>query len=81
MTRGEFTRTWKRYAQESGVTATPHNFRHVFATMLFEADVPAQEAQALLRHAQLSTTMDVYTDLRESKLKAIHKKVYSVDIT
>ena len=42
--------------------------------------VPPEEAQALLRHAQLSTTMDIYTDLREAKLKKIHEKVYSVDI-
>ncbi len=81
MTRGEFTRAWQKYAQESGVTATPHQFRHVFATMLFEADVPAPEAQALLRHAQLSTTMDIYTDLRAEKMKKIHKKVYAVDIS
>lgn len=80
ITETQFQRLWELYCKESGVTATPHQFRHAFATMLFEAGIPPEEAQALLRHAQLSTTMDIYTDLRETKLKAIHQKVYSVDI-
>ncbi len=80
MTQSQFDRNWELYCKESGITATPHQFRHAFATMLFEAGIPPEEAQALLRHAQLSTTMDVYTDLREAKLKSIHQKAYSVDI-
>ncbi len=75
-----FEKKWRTYCEESGVTATPHQFRHAYATMLFEAGIPPEEAQALLRHAQLSTTMDIYTDLREAKLKKIHEKVYAIDI-
>ncbi len=80
LTQVRFEKRWSIYCKESGVTATPHQFRHAYATMLFEAGIPPEEAQALLRHAQLSTTMDVYTDLREAKLKKIHEKVYAVDI-
>lgn len=80
LTSTQFERKWKKYCRDTGITATPHQFRHAYATMLFENNIPPEEAQALLRHAQLSTTMDIYTDLREDKLKAIHKKVYSVDI-
>lgn len=80
MTETQFQRQWELYCKESGVTATPHQFRHAYATMLFEAGIPPEEAQALLRHAQLSTTMDIYTDLREAKLKRIHAHVYAVDI-
>lgn len=80
LTDSRFQRLWHDYCKESGITATPHQFRHAYATMLFEAGIPPEEAQALLRHAQLSTTMDIYTDLREAKLKKIHEKVYAVDI-
>lgn len=80
MTEMQFQKAWKDYCKESGVTATAHQFRHAYATMLFENDIPPEEAQALLRHAQVQTTMDVYTDLREEKLKKIHSKVYSIDI-
>lgn len=80
MTDMQFHRRWKKYCDEIGITATPHQFRHAYATMLFENDIPATEAQALLRHAQVSTTMDIYTDLRKDKQKKIFEKVYNVDI-
>lgn len=80
ITETQFQRLWELYCKESGVTATPHQFRHAYATMLFEAKVPPEEMQVLLRHAQLSTTMDVYTDIREEKIKAIYNSIYSIDI-
>lgn len=76
----EFRSRWKAYRRESGITATPHQFRHCFATMLFEAGIPPQEAQVLLRHAQIGTTMDIYTDIRENKRNEIFDKVKAVDI-
>ncbi len=76
----QFKRLWTLYQRETGITATPHQFRHAYATMLFEAGIPPEEMQILLRHAQLSTTMDIYTDIRDKKQKEVHKKVYSVDI-
>jgi len=80
MANTEFDRAWKKYCGEAGISANPHQFRHAYATMLFEAGIPPEEMQVLLRHAQLSTTMDIYTDLRENKLKKIHEKVYGIDI-
>lgn len=80
MTETQFQRQWELYAAESGITATPHQFRHAYATMLYEADIPPEQMQVLLRHAQLSTTMDVYREIRERKVKQIHNRVYSVDI-
>lgn len=77
----QFQRKWKLYCKESGVTATPHQFRHCYATMLVEAGVAPEKAQALLRHAQLSTTMDVYREIRGDERTKIFKEVYSVDIT
>lgn len=80
MKESQFRDAWEAYCKESGVSCTPHQLRHAYATMLFEAGIPPEEAQVLLRHAQLSTTMDVYTDLREAKKKAIFEKMYDVDI-
>ena len=80
LTNSQFQMKWRAYVKATGITSTPHQFRHAFATMLFEAGIPPEEAQVLLRHAQLSTTMDIYTDLREDKKMSIFKKVYSVDM-
>lgn len=80
MTESQVRHAWERYRKDSGISSTPHQFRHAYATMLYEAGIPPEEMQALLRHAQLSTTMDIYRDIRDSKVKAIHEAVYSVDI-
>lgn len=80
MSETQFQRMWELYCKESGVSATPHQFRHAYATMLFEAGIPPEKMQILLRHAQLSTTMDIYREIREEKVKSIHKEVYSIDI-
>ncbi len=80
LTDTQFNKLWDTYKKETGITATPHQFRHAYATMLFEAGVPPEEMQILLRHAQLSTTMDVYRDIRDKKQKEVFEKVYNIDI-
>ena len=74
----QFRDLYKKYQAESGVTCTSHQLRHAFATMLYEANIPADQAQILLRHAQYSTTMDTYTDIREEKKKQAFDNVLPV---
>lgn len=58
---------------------TAHDFRHGYATMLFEAEVDVYTAQKLLGHADIETTMAIYTHLRaKKKQESIEKlKAYS----
>lgn len=46
---------------------TAHDLRHGYATMLFEAGVDAYTAKTLLGHADIETTMAIYTHLRSRK--------------
>ena len=80
MSGNEFRKAIDEYRAATGVQATSHQFRHEYATMLFEADVPPAKMQALLRHAQLGTTMDVYRKMTERKVKQIHDEVLAVDV-
>lgn len=66
-TRTVFEKRWKRYARENHITSTPHCFRHLYATFLYDAGIAPKDAQQLLGHAQLSTTMDIYTDIEEAR--------------
>lgn len=58
---------------------TAHDLRHGYATMLFEADVDVYTAKTLLGHADIETTMAIYTHLRNrKKTESIDKlKAYS----
>ena len=60
-----FRRRWNHYCKDHGLDLTPHVLRHSYATMLFEAKVDVYTAQKLLGHADIETTMAVYTHLRE----------------
>ena len=75
-----FQRLWEAYAAESGVSCTPHQLRHAYATMLFEADVDEKDAQEILGHAQLSTTRDIYTHIRDQRRQKTYSKLVSMDL-
>jgi integrase len=63
----------KQYIKTTGVTSTPHQLRHSFATLCFEAGIPIKSVQEVLGHKQISTTMDIYTDFRKKKFEDFSK--------
>lgn len=63
---------WAEYCRRHGwvdsegkPTIGAHHLRHGTATLLYEAGVDVYTAQQILGHAQVTTTMAIYTDLRE----------------
>lgn len=51
-----------------------HALRHTYATRLFELDVPPKTVQHLMGHADIETTLNIYTKVMpEQKLKAVDK--------
>ena len=47
--------------------ASPHIFRHSYATMLNDAGVPIKTIQGIIGHADLQTTANRYIHGREEK--------------
>lgn len=45
-----------------------HTLRHEYATILYDAGIDAKVAQELLGHADLSTTLKIYTHIRQKRL-------------
>lgn len=48
---------------------TMHQFRHPFATILYNAGVDIKTAQDVLGHATINITLDIYTHLEEKQKK------------
>jgi len=80
MTESEFFCLWGRYAKAAGISCTAHQLRHAFATMLEENNVNEKDAQELLGHAQISTTKDIYTHIREERKKKVRDALFSLDV-
>ena len=80
LTESQFHDLYDKYRRESGVTCSAHQLRHAYATMLYEANISVKDAQSLLGHAQASTTQDIYTDIRASRVKALRDVISCVDI-
>ncbi len=79
MKKSYFHEQWMRYCKEIGITVTPHQFRHTYATFLFEWKIAEKDAQQILGHADISTTQNIYTHISESRIiqttKNINKKI------
>lgn len=75
MTEPEFRRMWTRWQKTTGLTLTAHQIRHGYATILYEGGIEPKDMQVYLGHAQLSTTMDIYTHIRSSHKVATNKRV------
>ena len=67
----------KHYAIKAGITrkVTPHIMRHSFATDLLENGADLRSVQALLGHANITTTQ-VYTHVTDKHLHDIHKNFH-----
>lgn len=75
ITKSQYDDMWEKYCAVTGLKATSHQLRHTYATLLFEAGINEKDTQHLMGHADISTTRNIYTHIRKSRLQETAKKI------
>ncbi len=60
---------WEKFQRETGISCTLHQLRHAYASLLYESGVDEKTAQKLMGHSDITTTLRIYTHLRDQHLK------------
>ena len=84
LTEMKFLTLWWKYCDEAGLliegekhkaVITPHQLRHEFATMCYDADLDSKDTSELLGHADEATTRNIYTHIKDSRRQKTYTKL------
>ena len=80
LSQSEFRRRWQNVQKITGCyEATPHRFRHYFATTM-KNKIDVKTLQSILGHAEVSTTLDIYAHETDSDLINAGAEISSIDL-
>lgn len=77
MTLSNFNSAWRKYKQITGINLSPHQLRHAFATICFDAGLELKDTASIMGHSKVELTMNVYTHIKENRKSKTAAKLNS----
>ena len=74
-TKGVYEVGFKDRKKSIGRTPDSRLLRHGYSTILYETGVDVKDAQALLGHADITTTQNIYTDVSTKQKQKAEKLI------
>ena len=69
LTEKAYRHRYKMYKQRVGISSTLHQLRKSFATAAVDANVPPDVLKEIIGHKDISTTINIYAEVRENRIK------------
>ena len=69
LTETQYIHRLNGYKKATQAVFTPHQLRHAYATILYEAGVDTKAAQTIMGHTDIRTTQNIYTHIQQTKLE------------
>ncbi len=66
-----------QFRERTGISGTPHQLRHKYASILHSAKVDVKDAQYLLGHSDITMTQNIYTHLEERHKDVVGNQIDS----
>lgn len=76
--QGALEKSWARYCQTLGFDFLRHECRHTFITLLYEMGIDELTTASIVGHADISTTREIYTHLREKNKDEIYNRIRQI---
>lgn len=67
--KGQLYFRWRQFKRKYNVDISPHQLRHAYATILYDAGLPVKDSQLLLGHNSAEVTQNIYTHISEERRK------------
>lgn len=72
---------YKKFQAQTGITATAQQLRKSYATMAVAANLPADVLASIFGHEDITTTLNIYNQVREDRIIAAGKQLDHTALT
>ena len=80
MTEKAYRYAYAKFQKQTGIKATAQQLRKSYATLAVGANVPADVLRVIFGHADISTTLNIYAEVRDERITSAAELLNQTDL-